>query len=206
MIPPEMPSEPGEQLTMLLQRAADGDQSATNAILPLVYDQLKRIAQVRMANERTDHTLQATALVHEVYAKMMGTQEQGWANRRHFYFAATQSMRQILIDHARTRGRLKRGGGKGRRFSLDIGAVADLAQDDKFHEILALDEALCRLETQRPRVAQVVTLRFFGGLTIQETADMLDVSTRSVDLDWAYARAWLYRELSDDDAKPETPR
>lgn len=193
-----LPDDSTEQLTLLLRGAAAGDHSATNQILPLVYEQLKKIAQIRMNNERRDHTLQATALVHEVYAKMMGQQDHGWDNRRHFYFAATQSMRHILIDHARMRGRLKRGGAFKHNFSLDIGAVADLAKEDKFEEIIALDEALHRLEIQRPRVARVVELRFFGGLTIQETADMLDVSPRTVDLDWVFARAWLYRELSDD--------
>jgi len=203
MTPSGMPSESSEELTLLLQRAAHGDHAATDQILPLVYEQLKRIAQVRMTSERRDHTLQTTALVHEVYVKLLGSREQEWANRRHFYFAATQSMRQILIDHARTRGRIKRGGPGRRRFTLDIGAVADLAQDDKFDEIIALDEALQRLETERPRVAQVVSLRFFGGFTIQETADMLGISPRTVDLDWLYARAWLYRALSDDERRTE---
>jgi RNA polymerase sigma factor (TIGR02999 family) len=201
----EPSNDEAQQLTLLLQRAADGDHAATNEILPLVYDQLKRVAQVRMVNERKDHTLQATALVHETYAKLMGQHEQAWANRRHFFFAATQSMRQILIDHARTRNRHKRGGPAIRKFSLDIAAVADLAQEDKFDEVIALDEALHRLESERPRVAQVVSLRFFGGLTVQETADMLGVAKRTIDLDWVYARAWLYRELSGDDHKTDNP-
>lgn len=187
-----------DQLTVLLQRAAVGDRDASDQIIPLVYEQLKKIAQVRMAGERRDHTLQATALVHEAYAKMMAPEEEAWANRRHFFFAATQAMRQILIDHARSRQRLKRGGKDRKRISMDIGGIVDLAQDHQYEEIIALNEAFDRLEHERPRVARVVQLRFFGGLSIQETALMLDVSPRTVDLDWSFARAWLYRELSKD--------
>lgn len=190
--------DPNLDLTQLLGRIADGDADATDELLPLVYDQLRTIASARMAGERRDHTLQATALVHEAYARMMGNGNDAWANRRHFYFAAAEAMRRILIEHARARSRLKRGGPGAKRRSLDFSAVADLAGEDKSEEILALDEALHRLKEQRPRAAEVVTLRFFGGLTVEETADMLAVSARTVDLDWAFARAWLFRALADD--------
>ena len=192
--------DPDLDLTQLLGRIADGDARATDELLPLVYEQLRQIANARMAGERRDHTLQATALVHEAYARMMGHGNDAWANRRHFYFSAAEAMRRILIEHARARSRLKRGGPGIKRRSLDFGAVADLATEDKSEEILALDEALHRLKEERPRAAEVVTLRFFGGLTVEETADMLGVSARTVDLDWSFARAWLFRALAEDTA------
>ena len=189
-------SDQQHELTQLLGQAAEGDIRATDRILPLVYDQLRAIAQARMAGERKDHTLQATALVHEAYARMLSGNESTFENRRHFYFAATEAMRRILIEHARSRHAIKRGGADRRRISMDISAIADLAEDGKSDEIIALDEALRRLEAQRLRVAQVVKLRFYGGMSIDETAEMLSVSPRTVDLDWAFARAWLFRELS----------
>lgn len=194
-----MPDEhdPNLDLTRLLGRIAEGDAQATDELLPLVYEQLRQIARARMAGERRDHTLQATALVHEAYARMMGSGNDAWQNRRHFYFSAAEAMRRILIEHARARSRLKRGGPGVRRWSLDFSAVADLATEDKSEEILALDEALQRLKEERARSAEVVTLRFFGGLTVEETADMLGVSARTVDLDWAFARAWLFRALAE---------
>lgn len=184
------------EMTVLLRRIAEGDRHADEALLPLVYEQLRVIASARMAGERKGHTLQATALVHEAYARMLGKEGAGFENRRHFFFAAAEAMRRILIDHARARDSQKRGGGQRRKVSLDISAIADLANDDKSDEIIALDEALQRLDSERPRVASVVKLRFYGGMSVDETAEMLGVSPRTVDLDWAYARAWLFRELS----------
>ena len=192
---PEVPSR-DPNLTVLLQRVAQGDQLAANELLPLVYEQLRAMARVRMSRERADHTLQATALVHEAYARMLSPGDGSFENRRHFFFAAAEAMRRILIDHARSRNAKKRGGTDRQRVRLDISAIADLAEDGKTFEIIALDEALRRMETQRPRVAQVVILRFYGGMSVDETAEMLGVSSRTVDLDWAFARAWLYRELS----------
>ncbi len=186
-------------LTALLQRVADGDQDAANDLMPIVYEHLRSIARVRMAGERAEHTLQATALVHEAYARMVAPGETAYENRRHFYFTAAEAMRRILIEHARARNTAKRGGTNRKRVRLDISAIVDLAQDGKSDEIIALDEALRRLEIQRPRVGQVVKLRFYGGMSIDETADMLDVSPRTVDLDWSFARAWLFRELSRSD-------
>ena len=193
-MPDETHSNP--DLTQLLHRVAGGDELAANELLPLVYEQLRAMARVRMSRERAGHTLQATALVHEAYARMLTPGDGSFENRRHFFFAAAEAMRRILIDHARSRNAKKRGGGDRQRVRLDISAIADLAEDGKTFEIIALDEALRRMETQRPRVAQVVILRFYGGLSVDETAEMLGVSARTVDLDWAFARAWLYRELS----------
>lgn len=156
-----------------------------------------------MAGERIGHTLQATALVHEAYARMLGPGDEAFENRRHFFFAAAEAMRRILIEHARARKAIKRGGPHRRRISMDISSIADLAEEEKFDEIIALDDALKRLENQRPRVARVVKLRFYGGMSVDETAMMLDVSPRTVDLDWAFARAWLFRELTD--YSPEDP-
>lgn len=186
------------ELTVLFQRAAEGDAAASDQILPLVYEQLRQIAAARMAGERRDHTLQATALVHEAYARLMGPGEVAWANRKHFFFAAAEAMRRILIEHARGRARLKRGGPGLKRRELDFSAVADLAREDRSEEVIALDEALRRLEAERPRVAQVVHLRFYGGLSVEETAETLGVSARTVNLDWTYARAWLFKQLADD--------
>jgi len=183
-------------LTILLQQVSDGDHAAANELLPLVYEQLRAIARARMTRERAEHTLQATALVHEAYARMLGPSDGAFENRRHFFFAAAEAMRRILIDHARAKQSIKRGGPQRRRIAMDISAIADLAEEGKSEEIIALDEALLRLEEQRPRVAQVVKLRFYGGMTIDETAEMLSISARTVDLDWAFARAWLFRELS----------
>lgn len=182
-------------LSRLLSRAGAGDDQAASALLPLVYEQLRRIAEVRMRGERRDHTLQPTALVHEAYARLVGAGEVAWRGRGHFFVAAAEAMRRILVEHARARGRLKRAGGRA-RLKLDMGTVADLAGDDKAEEIIALDAALRRLQEQRPRVAQVVQLRFFAGLTVDETAAALGVSPRTVDLDWAFARAWLYDRLA----------
>lgn len=183
-------------MTLLLQRVARGDQLAANELLPLVYEQLRAMAQVRMLRERAGHTLQATALVHEAYAKMLAPGDGSFENRKHFFFAAAEAMRRILIDHARAKNAEKRGGADRHRVRLDISEIADLAEEGKTFEIIALDEALRRMEMQRPRVAQVVILRFYGGMSVDETAEMLGVSARTVDLDWAFARAWLYRELS----------
>jgi len=178
-----------------MSQAAGGDRAAADRLLPLVYEQLRAAAQMQMAGERAGHTLQPTALVHEAFVKLVGARELPWGNRRHFYVAAAEAMRQILIDHARSRDRAKRGGGRERR-RLDFRSVADLVCFGESDEIIALDEALRRLEQQRPRVAQVVQLRFYAGLDIDATAGALGVSPRTVDLDWALARAWLYRELS----------
>src|SRR5262245_52757999 len=180
-----------DDFTHLLS-AAPADSAA---LLALVYDQLRKIAQQRMSEERPGHTLQATALVHEAYLRLLGQQPRCWSSRAHFFFAAGRAMQQILVEHARARGRAKRGGATeqpARRVPL---SVVDLASQANLDEILALDEAFRRLESEEPEVATVVRLRFFAGLSGDETARSLGMSPREVDRLWAYARAWLYRAV-----------
>ncbi len=164
------------------------------ALLDLVYYQLRRIAQIRMAEERRDHTLQATALVHEAYLRLSTQQGVHHLNRAQFFAAAGEAMRRILIEHARRRGRVKRGG-RAQRTDLSLADVADLSivGDEK---IVALDEAFRRLESVDPRAAAVVSLRFYAGLTVEQTAEALDLSERTVKRDWEFARSWLFAELS----------
>lgn len=176
-------------VTRLLRAGADGE--ADGELLPLVYDHLKQIARARMKSERAGHTLQATALVHEAWVRVAGGAEVAWTDRAHFYGAAAEAMRRILIEHARARGRVKRGGGL-RRQPLD---VVDLAIEADSTEILALDEAIERLEEQDARAAKIVRLRFYAGLSVDETAQALDLSRRTVLREWAFARAWLFRSL-----------
>lgn len=160
----------------------------------MVYAQLRAIAQKNMAHERSDHTLQPTALVHEAYLKLVGEREIPWANRRHFYVAAAEAMRRILIDHARSRASAKRGGGRPR---LDLEGVADLATLDS-SEILKFDEQFRRLEIESPDAALVVRLRFWSGLDIEQTALALGTSVSTVNRKWAFARAWLFRQMNAD--------
>jgi RNA polymerase sigma factor (TIGR02999 family) len=192
---PPIPAGCEAALTRLLAGARDGDARAAAELFPLVYTQLRNLARRRMAEERAGHTLQATALVHEVYLKLIGPERAGpWAGRGQFFFAAAEAMRQILIDHARKRRGLKRGGGR-RRVPL---GVLDLAADGPGEEILALDEAVLRLEQESPDVAAVVRLRFYAGLSVEETAEALGISPRTVKREWTYARARLCRELGYD--------
>ena len=166
-------------------------------LLPLVYDQLRTLARQRMGQERTGHTLQATALVHEAFARLVGPgggtgAGARFANVGHFYHAAAEAMRRILIEHARSRGAEKRGGSARR---LSFTTVLDLAAAPDPEEILAFDDAILRLEQETPDAAQVVRLRFYAGLSVDETAAALGVSARTVNREWQYARAWLYRVL-----------
>ena len=181
------------ELTRLLN--ADADQRDADRLLTLVYSQLRAIAQQRMAAERTDHTMQATALVHEAYLKLVGERDVPWANRMHFYVAAAESMRRILIDHARSHSSAKRGGGQKR---LDLAGVADLAACDS-SEIVRFDEAFQRLESEAPDAAMIVRLRFWSGLSIEQAALALNLSVATVNRKWAFARAWLYRYIEADD-------
>ncbi|NOT00927.1 MAG: sigma-70 family RNA polymerase sigma factor [Phycisphaerales bacterium] len=169
-------------------------------LLPLVYDELRAIARVRMAAERRDHTLDATALVHEAYLRLIGDRDIPWAGRGHFYVAAAEAMRRILIDHARAANRVKRGGGRARLSLLDVADVSELAEviQEDSSEMMRFDEAFRRLEGESPDAADVVRLRLFAGLSVQLTADALGVSTATVDRRWAFARAWLYRRLKND--------
>lgn len=157
-----------------------------------VYEQLRAIARQRMAGERADHTLQATALVHEVFCRLSQNRRVPFQNPGHFYVAAAEAMRRVLLDHAKAKGRQKRGGDK-KRVPINVVDLADCGDPE---DILALDEALCRLEECEPEAAAVVRLRFLAGLSVDETAETLGVSARTVDRRWKFARAWLFRELS----------
>ena len=186
-------------VTKILKQVADGDAHAADALLPLVYEQLRAIARQRMRAERPDHTLQATALVHEAYARLVGSDEIAWDSRGHFFIAAAEAMRRILVEHGRARARQKRGGPAADRRRVPL-SVVDLAQSENLEEILILDEALCRLSKMSPEMADVVHLRFFAGLSIEETAKALAISTPTVKRRWTWARAWLYREMKDEDS------
>ena len=189
-----MTLDDGNQVTRILQRAGAGDCAAMDELLPLVYEQLRLTAQHRMAGERTDHTLDATALVHEAYLRLVGDRRVPWQNRAPFYAAAAEAMRRILLDHAKARGREKRGGGR-KRVPL---SVADIADSWSFQETLSLDEALRRLMDRDPNIGRVVQLRFFTGLSIDDTAKALGVSAATVKRRWEFGRTWLYRELTRD--------
>jgi RNA polymerase sigma factor (TIGR02999 family) len=189
-----MESTAPEQITWLLSEAVRGDGHAAQELLPLIYEQLRELARRRMTDERAGHTLQATALVHEAYVRLVGDREVPWSGRAHFFAAAAEAMRRILIDHARAHNGAKRGGGR-RRIPLN---VVDLAAPDQFAEIVSLDEALSRLEGVSGELAEVVRLRFYAGLSVEETAEALGVAPRTVERRWAGARAWLFRELGYD--------
>jgi RNA polymerase sigma factor (TIGR02999 family) len=167
-------------------------------ILAQVYDQLRAIARARLSREAPGHSLQATELVHEAFLKLQHHPSIMHAERGRFFGAAAEAMRRILIDHARTKGRAKRGGGRKRSVS-DIADVAQLASEQDPDQILALDEAICRLEKEEPQAANVVKLRFFAGLSVAETAEITGLSERTVKREWQFARAWMFRELADED-------
>ena len=190
-----MPTESQSAFTHLLTALHQGDHAATADLLSLVYAQLRAMAQQKLNRERVDHTLEATALVHEAYLRLAGDQPVPWSNRAHFVAAAAEAMRRILIEHARSRGRQKRGGERKRQMLN----VLDLAIEQDSDEIMALDAAIRRFEEQDPRAAQVVRLRFFAGLSIDDTAAALDLSPRTVKRDWEIARAWLYQAMGEDD-------
>lgn len=187
------PSHAPPDLTHLLRRWREGDRRALDALMPAVYDELRAVAHRRLAAERTGHTLQTTALVHEAYARMAGA-EIGWRDRVHFFAVAARTMRRILVDYARARTAEKRGGAAV-PLPLDDLAVEVGGSGDAF-ELLALHEALERLEAQDPRKARVIEAHIFAGLTYQETAEALAISPATVDRDLRLARAWLVRELS----------
>jgi len=178
-------------VTQLLQQWSAGDQEAATRVLPMVYDELRRIASRQLRRERSDHTLQATAIVNEAYLRLDGAEGFSWPSRAHFFAFASHLVRRILVDYARHQNRAKRGG-RAEKVSLD--EVADLAAA-KSADLLAVDEALAALEAIDPRKAAVVELRFFGGLTLEETAAQLGISPETVGREWRRAKAWLYNEL-----------
>jgi RNA polymerase sigma factor (TIGR02999 family) len=187
----------GADVTQLLKAMANGDEKAAENLLPLVYAELHRLARSYMRRERPDHTLQATALINEAYMRLAG-QDADWKNREHFIGVAAQVMRRVLVDYARQHKAEQRGGGLNR-----VALHDDLALSAaKLDEVAELDEALKLLEIENPRQARVVELRYFGGLSVEQTASFLGIAPRSVKRDWALARVWLYRQLKPDGKMP----
>ena len=180
------------EITQLLQAWRDGDRSALEKLTPLVYNELHRLAKHYMAGERSDHTLQSTALVNEAYLRLIDWENAQWQNRAHFFAVSAQLMRRILVDFGRSRRQVKRGGDAS-QVSLD---EALLVSPDRSTDLVALDDALNALAAIDPRKSQVVELRFFGGLSVEETAEVLKISSRTVQQDWAMAKVWLLREIS----------
>jgi RNA polymerase sigma factor (TIGR02999 family) len=179
-------------VTLLLQAASMGDSKAAGELLPLVYEELRRLAAHRLTGERNGHTLQPTALVHEAWLKISGTDERTWQGRQHFFTAAAEAMRRILVDHARRRRAAKRGAGAER---IDLDRV-DIALEADVETLLRVNEALENLAAKDAQAAALVKLRFFVGLGYAEAAETLGISERSAKRSWSFARAWLFRELS----------
>lgn len=179
-------------ITLLLHAFARGEARALDELIPIVYDELRRIAHHHVRKETTGHTLDTTALVHETYLRLVDDKRVEWRDRNHFYAAASQAMRRILVDHARARRTAKRGAGSKPLELQDHLLVSDSQAD----QLLDLDEALQRLSTVSERRCRVIECRFFGGLSLEETAEALDVSLATVKREWALARAWLNREMS----------
>jgi RNA polymerase sigma factor (TIGR02999 family) len=181
-------------VTKILSQIESGDPSAADQLLPLVYEELRKLAAARLASEKPGQTLQATALVHEAYLRLVGTNEsQSWDSRGHFFSAAAEAMRRILVDNARRKQSLKKGGDRRR---VDLDKAGDVTQPSRADDLLALDEALSRLAEQDPTKAELVKLRFFGGLTIPDAAEALGISHATAERHWTFAKTWLYCELS----------
>jgi RNA polymerase sigma factor (TIGR02999 family) len=191
---PSSSDGPEPDITGLLLAWGRGDESAADALVPMVYDELRRQAERAMRREGVEHTLQATALVHESYLRLIDQRRVEWRNRAHFFAIASTVMRRILVDHARARLSAKRGGGVAPVTLAGVARASDEGTDDV--DLLALHEALERLSILDPDQARLVELRYFGGLTIEETAEALAVSPATVKREWALARAWLRRELA----------
>ncbi len=182
----------GDDVTQLLSKLAAGDRSAAEALVPFVYDELRRRAAGLMRRERAGHTLEPTALVHEAFVQLIHQERVDWQGRAHFFAVASQLMRRILVDHARTRLRAKRGG-HATRISLDEGLGLSIERDA---DVVALDDALARLAEVDPRQADIVVMRFYGGLSVDEVAAVLDLSKRTIEAEWTMIKAWLRRELA----------
>jgi RNA polymerase sigma factor (TIGR02999 family) len=182
-------------VTHILNAIERGDPQAAEELLPLVYEELRRLASHKMSQEPPGQTLQATALVHEAYIRLVGSQGQNWSSHAHFFNAAAEAMRRILIDNARRKQRLKHGNAKN-RIELDS---ANIVIEDSSIDHIALDEALTKLVKEEPVVSELVKLRYFAGLTLNEAASVLGVSNRTADRYWKYAKAWLFQEISTGD-------
>jgi RNA polymerase sigma factor (TIGR02999 family) len=187
------------EVTVILSAMENGDPHAAKQLLPLVYDELRKLAAAKLAEEKPGQTLQATALVHEAYLRLLGNEpdaqaRENWESRGHFFAAAAEAMRRILLNRARDKNRLKRGGGRQR---IDLDKI-EIALDTSDDQLIALDEALAQLAAEDPKAAQLVKLRFFAGLTLKDAAKSLGVPPRTAEREWAYARAWLFARLSRD--------
>jgi RNA polymerase sigma factor (TIGR02999 family) len=190
-------------VTQLLSAIDRGDPTAADQLLPLVYTELRRLAARHLAQEKPGQTLQATALVHDAYLRLVGGNEQNqWNSRGHFFAAAAEAMRRILVETARRKGRIKHGGELNRIEFSDIASHVDSAAD----ELLAVDDALARLEAIDPAAASLVKLRYFAGLTMADVAETLGISLRTAERNWTFARTWLKRELSRDSARSRADR
>ncbi|MBI3474271.1 MAG: sigma-70 family RNA polymerase sigma factor [Acidobacteria bacterium] len=187
-----MTESPPSQVTQLLVNWGNGSQQSLEALIPLVYDELRRQARRYLRRERPDHTLQSTALVHEAYVRLVDQRQVNWHNRSQFFGVAAQLMRRILVDHARGRAAVKRGAGVTKLAIAEEVAALEMRNVD----LIALDTSLRELEKMDPQQSRIVELRFFSGLSIEDTAEALGISTATVKRDWALAKAWLYREIS----------
>ena len=185
-------------ITLILNAVEQGDPEAAAELLPLVYGELRRLAAWHLANERPGQTLQATALVHEAYLRLVGEEDARWQGRRHFFGAAAEAMRRILVENARRKKRLKHGGQLERVDVADVDIASPIPDDD----LLAMDEALDRLAALDPRAAELVNLCFFVGLTREQAAKELGISISTVERTWAFARAWLFREIRKEQNPP----
>ena len=188
----DVPPKKRDSVTQILNAIQRGDSYAANDLLPLVYSELRELASTRMKRENSDHTLQPTALVHEAFIRLVGKEERNWDNRGHFFAAAADAMRRILVESARRRKALKRGGDRQRYDLTNVDATMETQDADA---LLSLDEALQQLAEKDPKIAKVVELRYFTGLSVEETAKALGISDRTAKRHWAYARAWLRRAM-----------
>lgn len=184
---------PGPTITLVLEAASRGDLKASEALLPLVYDELRKLARAKLSHEKPGQTLQPTDLVHEAYLRVVGGVDPGWDHRGHFFAAAGQAMRRILLNQARRKARLKHGGDH-QRVEMD---EVHPAIEPPTERLLDIDRALKKLEARDPRQREIVNLRYFAGLTAQETAAVLKLSVKTVEVEWTYIKAWLQRELAD---------
>jgi RNA polymerase sigma factor (TIGR02999 family) len=182
-------------VTVMLQRIEQGDPQAADQLLPLVYDELRRLASAKMARESGGQTLQATALVHEAWLRLGGDQQPTWQNRAHFFASAAEAMRRILIERARRRQTQRHGGGL-QRVDVNDSALGIAAPDEADDELLAVHETLERLSRHDARKAELVKLRYFAGLTIEQAAEVLGIAVPTAKRDWTYARAWLFKEIN----------
>ena len=188
---PDTPGAANNQVTRVLERVRCGELSAAGELLPLVYDELRRLATSKMAHERPDQTLQPTALVHEAWLRLVGNEQQKWNGRAHFFGAAAEAMRRILIENARRKAAARHGGGEA-RLDIDQIEIATTAPDD---ELLAVNDALEKLAAYDSQMAELVKLRYFVGLTTEDAAEVLGISVRTAERWWTYSRAWLYQEF-----------